>query len=286
MSRGKHMAKQPDCTTSISSTQHNGIHGIYFGQYTTFNRFNHLASKPNHGWINIWGIDWTTTKLNRFNQQICCERYSRNSVLGWVIIVGLMIIHLFSEHYTTWIFPNVYSCDWHISQFRSTPILIQCAVKAQKDTGYTARWTRAIGGGIRYASSLREQKLCQSLVHPTRLNCPILRVISIPGHTISQLLTGTKISTRHQKGWLDSPRADHLTPTMCQQYWSRMAFRSWNSSVPSPQSWSNWFWLDVEVGWWIPETMIYPTGFLGCGLSWTSHDCSSLIWHMPDVGNS
>jgi hypothetical protein len=42
---GKHMAKQLDCTTSIASTQNNGIHGIHFSLHTTFSRFSHVASK-------------------------------------------------------------------------------------------------------------------------------------------------------------------------------------------------------------------------------------------------
>ena len=46
---GKHMAKQLDCTTSITSTQNNGIHGILFSQHTTFNRVNHVASKRKGG---------------------------------------------------------------------------------------------------------------------------------------------------------------------------------------------------------------------------------------------
>jgi len=46
---GKHMAKQLDCTTSIASTQNNGIHGIHFSRHTTFNRLNHFASKLKPG---------------------------------------------------------------------------------------------------------------------------------------------------------------------------------------------------------------------------------------------
>jgi len=46
---GKHMAKQLDCTTSITSTQNNGINGIHFGLHTTFSRLSCLASKQKHG---------------------------------------------------------------------------------------------------------------------------------------------------------------------------------------------------------------------------------------------
>jgi hypothetical protein len=46
---GKHMAKQLDCTTSIASTQNNGIHGIHCSLHMTFSRLRHLAWKRKHG---------------------------------------------------------------------------------------------------------------------------------------------------------------------------------------------------------------------------------------------
>jgi hypothetical protein len=46
---GKRMAKHLDCTTSITSTQKNGIHGIHFGLHTTFTKLNGLASKQKPG---------------------------------------------------------------------------------------------------------------------------------------------------------------------------------------------------------------------------------------------
>jgi len=72
MQGGKYLAKELDCTTSIASTQNNGIHGIQFSQHTTFNRLNCLASNQKHESITIWGVDWTTSKSNHFNLQILC----------------------------------------------------------------------------------------------------------------------------------------------------------------------------------------------------------------------
>ena len=45
MQGGKHMAMELECTTSITRTQYNGIHGIYFGQQMTFKRANLIGSK-------------------------------------------------------------------------------------------------------------------------------------------------------------------------------------------------------------------------------------------------
>jgi len=76
------MAKQLDCTTSIESTQNNGIHGIHFGQHTTFNRLSLLASKRKPGLINISGVDWTTSKSNHSIQQMHYQSSSLNSNFG------------------------------------------------------------------------------------------------------------------------------------------------------------------------------------------------------------
>ena len=76
MRGGKRMAKQLDCTTSIESTQNNGIHGTHFGPHTTFSRLSRLASKRKPGLINISGVDWTTLKLNHSIQQITFETSS------------------------------------------------------------------------------------------------------------------------------------------------------------------------------------------------------------------
>jgi hypothetical protein len=77
---GKHMAKQLDCTTSITRTQNNGIHGIHFGPHTTFSRLSCLASKQKPGLINISGVHWTTSKCNHSNQQMPYESTSLNSI--------------------------------------------------------------------------------------------------------------------------------------------------------------------------------------------------------------
>jgi hypothetical protein len=45
----KRMAKHLDCTTSITSTQKNGIYGIHFGLHTTVTKLNGLASKQKPG---------------------------------------------------------------------------------------------------------------------------------------------------------------------------------------------------------------------------------------------
>jgi hypothetical protein len=50
---GKHMAKQLDSTTSITSTQNNGIHGIHFHQHMTFKWRNHFSRKQNYRSISI-----------------------------------------------------------------------------------------------------------------------------------------------------------------------------------------------------------------------------------------
>jgi len=104
---GKYMAKQPECTTTITSTQNNGIHRIQFGQHTIFNWLNHLASKQKCGQINIWGSDCSTSKMTHSYQQKPCESSSLKSISSSAIIFGLNIIHISSGHYTTGIFSNV-----------------------------------------------------------------------------------------------------------------------------------------------------------------------------------
>jgi len=51
-----------------------------------------------------------------------CERSSLNFILGSVMMVGLKIIHISSEHYTTGIFEKGYSYLCRISHFRHTSI--------------------------------------------------------------------------------------------------------------------------------------------------------------------
>jgi len=101
------MAKQQECSTSITSTQHNGIHGADDGPHTTFSRLSRLASKQQSQSINISGVDWTTSKCNHSNQQMPYESSSQNSILASAMIVGLKMTHISSEHYTTGILSNV-----------------------------------------------------------------------------------------------------------------------------------------------------------------------------------
>jgi len=68
MCGGMHMAQQVDCTTIVAGTWHFGIHGISFGLHTTFNGLSRSASKWKPEYINISGMDWTTSKLNHYNQ--------------------------------------------------------------------------------------------------------------------------------------------------------------------------------------------------------------------------
>jgi len=104
MRGGKCMAKQLDYTTSIESTQNNGIHGIHFSSRTTFSRLSCLASKQKPGLINISSVDWTTSQLNHSNQQMLYEYSAQNSISGSAMIVGLKMTHPSSEQYTTCIF--------------------------------------------------------------------------------------------------------------------------------------------------------------------------------------
>ena len=139
MQGGKHMATQLDCTTSIATTQNNGIHGIQFGPHMTFSRVSHLANKQKPGLINISGVDWTTSKSNHSNQQMPYESIFLNSISGSAMMVGLKMTPISSEHYTTGIFSNVSHSFWHISHFRRTSILNWCASLTVRVVESTAR---------------------------------------------------------------------------------------------------------------------------------------------------
>jgi len=169
MRDGKHVAKQLDCTTSITSTQNNEIHGIHFGPHTTFSRLSCLASKWKPALINISGADWTSTKSNHSNQQVPYESSSENSISGLVMIVGLMMIHISSEHNTTGIFSNVSSSSWRISHFRCTSIVDRFTLLTLRAINSTARWIQATGDRIHRINFLPERRLCESYVHPTWL---------------------------------------------------------------------------------------------------------------------
>lgn len=106
---GNQIAIQLDCPTSITSSQNNGIHCIQFSQYITFNMLNHFASTGKCEKINIWGLDWIASKWSYCNQQMPCDSISLNLISCWAMIVGLNIIHISSENYTTGIYSDIYS---------------------------------------------------------------------------------------------------------------------------------------------------------------------------------
>jgi len=156
------MAKQLDCTASITSTQNNGIHGIHFGPDITFSSFSRLANKQKLGWINISGMDWTTSKSIHSNHQMRYERSTPNSISGSPMIVILKMTHISSDHYTTEIFSNLSRSIWHRSHFRCTSILYQCALLTLRVAESSARWAGAIGHGILSINFAPERRLGQS----------------------------------------------------------------------------------------------------------------------------
>ena len=141
---------------------------------------------------------WTTSESNNFNLQMLCEISSQNSISGSVMIVGLKINRLSSEHYTAGIISNVCSSIWHISHFRCTWIANWCPSQTGKVAKYTARTTPPTAGGIRKISFLLERQSSQSFVHPTGLTRPIFQAISMPGHCLLQLVIFEQISAIHQ----------------------------------------------------------------------------------------
>jgi len=145
----------------------------------------------------MWGVDWTTSTSNHFNQQMLFTSCSADSILGLAMIVRSKIIRTSSEHNITGIFSNVYSSFWHISHFRCTSILNRCALEPRNVAEYIVRWTQAIGGGKRKSSFLLERWLCESFVHPTRPTWPILWATSMPGCCISWSVIFNKISAIH-----------------------------------------------------------------------------------------
>jgi len=151
------------------------------------------------GLINIWGVDWTTSTSNHFNQQMLYESSALDSISGLAMRVGLKIIRTSSGHCTAGILSNVYSSIWLISDFRHTSILNLCFLQTRKVTENTARWTQVIGGGIRKISYLLEWWLWQAFVHPTRPAWPIFWATTMPGRHISRSVKLEKISTVRPK---------------------------------------------------------------------------------------
>jgi len=231
MLRGKHMAKQLDCTTNIASTQNNGIHGILFGPHMTFSWLCRLDSKRKPGLVNISGVDWTPSKWNHSNQQMPYERSSLNWISGSAMIVGLKMSHISSAHYTTGMYSNVSRSFWHISHFRRSWILNWCASLSLRVIESTARWTWVSGGEMHRINFLPERRLWQVDVHPTRLTEPIVRATIMPGHCMSQLVIFDKISAAQLKTRRNTSWAVPMSPERCQKHWPSMAFRGWNCAV-------------------------------------------------------
>jgi len=154
-------------------------------------------ANPAIGQISFWGMQWTTSKLNYFNQQIPCASSSLNLISGSVMIAAFKIIYISSEHYTTAIFSNKFSTFWYIFHCMGWLILNQCVSLTQRDTEYTARWTPVIGGGLHIITFLLERWKCQSFEHPTSLIWPILYAVRILCRSISHLIIFAMVSAIH-----------------------------------------------------------------------------------------
>jgi len=190
----KHRATQLDCTTSIKSTQNNGIHDIFFSQHMTFNRLDYLVNKQKFGSYSTWGVHLTTSKWNLSNLQMLYKSSSLKWIFGSAMMVGLKTIRISSEQYTTGIFPNAFNSFWDISYLWCISILTTCSSRTPKFDRYTARHTLLIGDGVCKISIPPERWLCQSFVHSPRLTWTNFLVISMVGRCISQWVIFTKIS--------------------------------------------------------------------------------------------
>jgi hypothetical protein len=79
------VAKQLDCTMSITSTQSYGIHSIYFSLYMTFNVDNYSGTKPIPGWLIIWVTDRPTAELSYHTWRIPWKNLCPKHVFKLVI---------------------------------------------------------------------------------------------------------------------------------------------------------------------------------------------------------
>jgi len=64
-----------------------------------------------------------------------------------------------------------------------------------------------------------------------------------------------------------------------------MALCGWTCAVPTLELQHNWSQLEIELCWWITETVSFSIGCQGRGLSKSSHNVSTLIWQMTDMRN-
>jgi len=182
----KHKVKQLDCTTKIASSQSYGIDVIHLHLYMTSNRLKNFGSKQKPRVINIWSVDWKTSKLNQSNEQMPCNSSSPKLIFGSAKIVWLKIIHISLEHYIMGIFSSVNGVFWHISHFRCTSIFKPMCVDAWMVAELLVRWTWT-SGGIHSIHFLLECWLCQLFLHLTRLTWPIFQPITMLDHCFSQL---------------------------------------------------------------------------------------------------
>jgi len=111
------------------------------------------------------------------------------------MIVGLMIMDIYAEHYTTRIFWTIFGLFWHITHFGCTLIWGQYTSQRWKMTKCTARWTRPNSGGILKIGIQPKWWLYQSFVDLTKLNWSIIWALSISDDCISQQGTNKNICT-------------------------------------------------------------------------------------------
>lgn len=220
------MAKQLNRTTSIARIHNNRIHGFNCGQHATFNTLHDLIGKLKPRLINIWGVDWTSSIMNHFNQQMLYQSYSLDSISSLAITVGLKIIRTSLEHFATVIFSNLFSSSGKISHARCTLILNRCTVLTRKVREYTAWSLQEIGGGILTISFLPELQCCQLFVHLTRTTRQSCLATSMPGCYISRLVIFDMICSAHYTMCHDSLWADPVWPKGANN-----ANKAWHSGV-------------------------------------------------------
>lgn len=158
-------------------------------------------------------MDWTTSQSNHFNVQMPCDSTSLNSISVIAITVGLAILRISPEHYTTAKSSNVFRSFLHISHFRGTSNMIKCTLLTWNDTKHTVTLPPMIGAGIWLISLRFERHLWLAFSHPMWLTWPNIWAISTPCHCISRLLILKKITNAHLSsmpgfllGWFHDPR--------------------------------------------------------------------------------
>ena len=110
--------------------------------------------------------------------------------------------------------------------------------------------------------------------------------ISMTSHYIPLLVIFEKVSDNNIKSKLGFLLSWSHVPWKVQKLWWGLAFRSWNSPVPTPESWHTWSQLEMGLCRCIPEAMFPTCDLIGRESSSTWRDHTTLIWHIPDVWNS